>query len=97
MTLKRNPPLHDQDAPHAGRSRRDLLAWTLVAPLAAGLATQARAQVKMSKKLAHYQDHPNGNKQCSNCQFFQASENKCTIVQGDISPNGYCIHFEKKR
>jgi hypothetical protein len=77
-------------------TRRDLLAWSAVLPLAGALVATARAQAKMSKDMAHYQDHPNGDKQCSKCKFFIADQGKCQIVEGDISPNGYCIHFQAR-
>ncbi|MBV8372807.1 MAG: high-potential iron-sulfur protein, partial [Candidatus Eremiobacteraeota bacterium] len=48
-----------------------------------------------------YQSKPNGSKKCSNCTFFipgkTASANgSCKIVDGTISPNGYCIAWSAK-
>ena len=55
----------------------------------------ALAQQKVSKETAKYQDKPSGDKQCSNCAQF-VSNNSCKIVEGTISPQGYCILWQKK-
>jgi hypothetical protein len=80
-------------------SRRSLL-WR--AALLAGAALtativpskQALAQ-KASKEAMKYQDKPNGDQRCSNCQQFIAPAS-CKVVDGAISPNGYCIAWVKK-
>jgi len=81
------------------RSRRDMLKGAAL--LAAGAVTgsmltnnAARAQ-KASKEAMQYQDRPNGDKQCSNCKSFITS-GSCAIVEGYISPNGYCMAWSKK-
>jgi hypothetical protein len=55
----------------------------------------ALAQQKVSKDTAKYQDKPSGDKQCSNCTQF-VPNNSCKIVEGTISPQGYCILWQKK-
>ncbi len=42
-----------------------------------------------------YQDKPNGSMQCDNCSQFVAP-NSCKVVEGTISPQGYCIAWVKK-
>jgi hypothetical protein len=42
-----------------------------------------------------YQDKPNGTSECDNCQHFQPPKS-CAIVEGDISPKGWCIAWVKK-
>lgn len=81
-------------------SRRAMLrnAVRLVgAGLAVGLlpAHEARAQQKASQQAMKYQDHPSGDKQCSGCLQFEAPAS-CKVVEGKISPNGYCIAWVKK-
>jgi High potential iron-sulfur protein len=49
----------------------------------------------------HYQTSPNGSKQCSGCKFFvpgaDSSKNgSCQIVDGSISPHGYCMAYTAK-
>ncbi len=56
----------------------------------------AQAQAKASKESMKYQDHPSNGAQCSECQYFQAPHS-CSIVDGDISPNGWCVAFNKKK
>jgi hypothetical protein len=56
---------------------------------------EALAQQKASQEAMKYQDKPNGDKRCSNCLNFIPS-NSCTIVEGTVSPNGYCLAWAKK-
>jgi hypothetical protein len=80
-------------------SRRHLLKSVVLlsgASLAAGLgANDAFAQQKASKESMKYQDKPNGDKQCSNCMQF-VPPNSCKVVEGSISPQGYCLSWVKK-
>ena len=80
-------------------SRRSVLKRaTLLAGAAVTAAVlphkQALAQ-KASKEAMKYQDKPNGDKQCSNCLQFVPPDS-CKVVEGTISPNGYCIAWVKK-
>lgn len=50
---------------------------------------------KMSQAQARYQDRPNGNQQCSNCTNFIAEDNTCKVVQGQVSPQGWCTLWIK--
>ncbi len=66
------------------------------AAFASALSTQAvLAQQKASKQAMKYQDKPNGDQRCGNCMQFVAP-NQCKVVEGTISPNGYCIAWAKK-
>lgn len=56
---------------------------------------RAHAQAKASKQAMKYQDHPQDGKKCSECLQFEAPSN-CKVVEGTISPEGYCIAFVKK-
>jgi hypothetical protein len=80
-------------------SRRSLLRTAVCAGagLAAGALTPRRAlaQQKASKQAMHYQDKPSGDKKCSECLQFEAPSS-CKVVEGTISPNGYCIAWVKK-
>jgi hypothetical protein len=62
--------------------------------LASLVAERARAQQKASKDAMKYQDKPNGDQRCGNCLHFQPPAG-CAIVEGTISPNGYCIAWVK--
>ena len=59
------------------------------------------ASAKVPKAAMHYRDHPNGNDQCSTgIQFIPGSSPKsmgtCKLVQGSISPHGYCVAYSRK-
>jgi hypothetical protein len=56
---------------------------------------QAFAQRKMAKNEARYQDQPNGQQSCAMCASFLPPA-ACKIVQGDISPNGWCNQFQPR-
>ena len=81
-------------------SRRNLLrSATIMAGGAAALAativaTPAEAD-KMSQKGALYQEAPKNGQQCDGCALFKAPAS-CTIVDGTISPTGWCRFFSKK-
>jgi len=71
----------------------------LAAILAGGAITTAEA--KSSKAAVKYQSKPKGSAKCSECRFFMAGKTKtamgtCQIVDGSISPNGWCTAFTKK-
>jgi hypothetical protein len=58
-----------------------------------GFVTEASA--KMAQKSVNYQDTPKGDQECSNCSLFQ-EPNACTLVDGEISPKGWCRFWAKK-
>jgi len=77
-------------------SRRSLLQG---AASAAGASTilgatpnTATGAPKLSQKAVAYQDHPDGDKRCDKCAQFQPP-NACKIVEGPISPLGFCRFF----
>jgi len=79
-------------------SRRRVLKVAVVAAgagLAAGVRRNALAQQKVPKEAMKYQDKPNGDMRCDNCAQFVAP-NSCKVVEGTISPSGYCIAWVKK-
>jgi hypothetical protein len=79
-----------------------LISATLIPALCALRGIPALAQgSKTSKAAMHYQTSPNGGMQCSGCRFFIAgqdakSDGTCQIVDGSISPNGYCMAYAAK-
>jgi hypothetical protein len=81
-----------------GISRRVLLgsaAWTLSLAAAGMGATNVAAQAKVSKSDAKYQDQPKEQQRCDGCVQFQPP-NACKIVDGQISPSGWCQLFAAK-
>ena len=63
---------------------------------AALLLPLKQAVAKMNQKSVAYQDTPKDDQQCSNCSLFQAPTNTCTLVDGNISPTGWCKFWVKK-
>jgi hypothetical protein len=62
------------------------------AGLAAAAISPARAAEKMTQREAEYQDTPRDIRMCATCSLFEAPRS-CKIVEGDISPNGWCKAF----
>jgi hypothetical protein len=68
-------------------SRRLVL---LAAPAALALPFgRADGAEKMSKQAAQYQDTPKGIAMCATCSLF-VEPRSCKVVDGEISPNGWC-------
>ncbi|MDQ2993133.1 MAG: high-potential iron-sulfur protein [Candidatus Eremiobacteraeota bacterium] len=59
------------------------------------MTTGTAARAADNKKQFKYQDKPKGGHKCSGCRFFKAPHG-CTIVTGNISPNGWCNAWAKK-
>ncbi len=74
-------------------NRRHLLRTTLSGVLAV-LSTYgaARASDKMTREQAQYQDQPKGINMCSTCTLFEPPKS-CKVVEGDVSPDGWCKAF----
>ena len=50
---------------------------------------------KLSKQQANYTDHAMGNERCKYCEHY-IDPNHCEIVDGTISPDGWCRYFEEQ-
>ena len=64
-------------------------------------ARAARAQAKATKQAMQYQDQPKNGQQCDACtQYIPGPKpdapGGCKVVDGEISPKGWCIAFVKK-
>ncbi len=101
MTGPDNRPLPFQARAAAPLSRRAFLPSVLgaAAAVAGALsllqAEPARAQSKVKQAVAKYQDKPKNGQKCSDCRFFRPPK-ACLLVEGDISPDGWCSFFAKK-
>lgn len=56
----------------------------------------APATQKVSQASVQYQTQPKGDQKCSGCQHFIAESNTCQLVDGQISPEGWCSLWAKK-
>jgi len=90
---------------HQNISRSSLLAKLAIAPIAIGALAALRAEeadaAKTAKSAVQYVTHPVGGKQCSACRFYKAGKTakapgSCSIVDGSILPNAYCVAFAAK-
>lgn len=52
--------------------------------------------MKISQERARYQGQPNGGKKCGDCRHFIADQGACRLVEGRISPNGWCTLWAAK-
>ena len=59
-------------------------------------ADRTASSTKVTKTQSKYQDSPNNGQQCSNCPQFVRASNSCKIVQGVISPEGWCNLFVRR-
>ena len=55
----------------------------------------AADQTKMAQKAVAYQDSPQGMQSCGNCMQFEPPAS-CKVVDGNISPGGWCKIYVKK-
>jgi hypothetical protein len=81
--------------PAALLSRRGLVA--AAALLGAGSVAPADAAAEpppqVTQQEAHYQPAPKNGVRCAFCTFFRPPAG-CTVVQGVISPQGWCKFFD---
>jgi hypothetical protein len=84
-------------------TRRTFVTNAIVLPALAGLllAETTTAQAKGSQAQFKYQNTPKNGQKCSTCtQFIPGSSpsknGSCKVVDGSISPNGWCIAYAKK-
>ena len=78
----------------AGICSRRLLLQSAVGMIGIAAAGAARpepafATIKISKTAVAYQDHPQGELRCGKCRQF-VSPDSCKMVDGEISPQGFC-------
>jgi hypothetical protein len=55
----------------------------------------ASAQTKVPQNSVSYQAKPKGAQRCDGCTNFQPPS-ACKMVEGEISPQGWCSLFTKK-
>jgi hypothetical protein len=84
-------------------TRHEALKAIALPAFAAAMAGAAitTAEAKASKATVKYQSSPHGSQKCAGCKFFKPGKSKtamgsCQIVDGAISPNGWCTAYTKK-
>jgi hypothetical protein len=82
-------------------SRRDFFRRATTYAIGAAAIVQAvqpkiaTAQAKVAQSSVSYQDKPKGTQRCDGCTLFQAPKS-CKVVDGEISPQGWCSLFAAK-
>jgi hypothetical protein len=77
------------------RRRAMKIAGTIgLAAAGTGLAGLACAE-QVTQKVAKYRAAPNGIQRCEICLQFRPP-NRCNLVEGEISPKGWCQYFAAK-
>ncbi|MGR9087755.1 MAG: high-potential iron-sulfur protein [Gammaproteobacteria bacterium] len=78
------------------RRRRIVLRSMLATGFALCLPRPGAAESgKISKVQAQYQNQPKDDQKCGNCMHF-IGPNACMVVEGDISPEGWCSLWVRK-
>jgi High potential iron-sulfur protein len=65
------------------------------------VAMQPARAAKASKAVAMYQPNPHGDQSCAKCIHFipgatAEADGTCQVVDGSISPNGWCVLYAPK-
>ena len=51
---------------------------------------------KVSQASVQYQSQPKGEQKCDGCLHFIAETNSCKLVEGQISPDGWCTLWAQR-
>lgn len=76
-------------------TRRSFLKYMSILGLAAWSTTPLYA--KVSQATFKYQDMPENGNKCLDCVYFLPATNECKMVEGVISPDGWCRIYLKKK
>ncbi|SDG83282.1 high-potential iron-sulfur protein [Nitrosomonas sp. Nm132] len=77
-----------------------LMALGATVPFVSAFTDQVKA-AKASKEAMQYRNNPNGKEKCSNCMQFIPGKTpevsgECKVVEGSISPEGWCNAYAPK-
>ncbi len=65
-------------------------------PAASASSAAPAATRKVPPATVQYQTQPKGEQKCGLCVHFIAGSNSCMLVDGQISPEGWCSLWAKK-
>lgn len=79
-------------------SRRDVILAAVVGSgvVVAAIVAPVRASAKVAQRSVAYRGAPNGTARCVNCALWQPPA-ACKVVEGVISPNGWCSIYAPKK
>lgn len=97
IEMRSSPQKTESQEDVASLSRRQLLRGAAIAAGSAAVlaGTVVPAQAKMTEKAAGYQETPKDGASCATCALFNPPSS-CNLVDGTISPNGWCRFYSKK-
>ncbi|MBV8684255.1 MAG: high-potential iron-sulfur protein [Caulobacteraceae bacterium] len=75
--------------------RRAVLSGAILVLTGLGAGSVAAQAKKIPQKAASYRDKPLGKARCDNCSLWQ-SPASCKVVEGQISPSGWCSLYSPK-
>lgn len=72
-----------------------------ITALPALVASKTATAAKLTKAAMQYQDDPKGEQECVKCvQYISGKTAKangaCKVVEGSISPKGWCVAYAPK-
>jgi hypothetical protein len=76
-------------------SRRTVILRSLAAAASVWVASIKDAAAKLDQAAASYQDEPKDDQRCDSCSLFQRPS-FCQLVDGTISPSGWCKFWIKE-
>jgi hypothetical protein len=80
--------------------RKSAMLFASIAAIPLILEKSPAAAQKIAKLNFHYQATPKDGKKCADCAAYVAvpgsAEGACKVVEGPISPSGWCIAFSSK-
>jgi hypothetical protein len=76
-------------------SRRSVVLRSLATAASILVASIKQAAAKLAQAAASYQDEPKDDQRCDGCSLFQRPSS-CQIVDGTISPSGWCKFWVKE-
>jgi anaerobic selenocysteine-containing dehydrogenase len=76
-------------------SRRVILIRSIALAAATWAVRPAAAQAKATKAAMQYQDQPKNGQTCDTCLHWVPPA-ECKVVEGPISPKGWCAAYVKK-
>ncbi len=79
-------------------TRRSALATGVAVAMLAICIPKVASAAKASKRDFSYQDKPKGSASCVSCKLFSRSSSGgvCAIVDGEVSPDGWCMAYSPK-
>ena len=91
------------DAHRSDISRRRALSrgahWVAGTAFLAMAAVPSHVRAKAAKADFNYQDKSKNGKSCATCRLFAPTESgrgTCAVVEGDVSPAGWCMAYSER-